>query len=290
MAKNKLRDEMNIALIADLHGNSYAFESILEFLSYKKIEKIILAGDIIGGPNPNKTIDLVKNNNISVIIGNQEQYLFDQIKNPNKYNSQRWGLITTVNNRVSQENIEYLKTLPEIIRYNFNKFRILVTHSTPTNSNEVFYPEKNENRVIEILQDIEEDIYICGHSHRQQSRNYNKTTAINHGSAGFPIGQKLKAPFSILHIEREITVEHYQIDYNSKGFIDDFKEENFFNSIGPMGKAIYYTLLSGNSVLMDFLSYILKSNNSSCYTEFKITDSILAQADKNFPWGKYDFT
>lgn len=290
MARNKLRDKMNIAIIADLHGNSYAFESILEFISYKKIEKIILAGDIIGGPNPNKTIDLVKNNNISVIIGNQEQYLFDQLKNPNKYNSQRWGLITTVNNRVSQENIEYLKTLPEIIRSHFNEFRFLVTHSTPTNSNEVFYPEKNENRVLEILQDIDEDIYICGHSHRQWSRKYNKTTAINPGSAGFPIGQKLKAPFSILHIDREITVNHYQIDYNSKGFIDDFREEDFFNSIGPMGKAIYCTLLSGNSVLMDFLSFIFKSNYSSCYTELKITDSILLQADKDFNWEKYDIT
>jgi putative phosphoesterase len=290
MARNKLRDEMDIALIADLHGNSYAFESILEFISYKKIEKIILAGDIIGGPNPNKTIDLVKNNNISVIIGNQEQYLFDQLKDPNKYNSKRWDLITTVNNRVSQENIEYLKTLPEIIRYNFNKYRILVTHSTPTNSNEVFYPEKNENRGIEILQNIDEDIYICGHSHRQWFRKYNKTTAINPGSAGFPIGQKLKAPFSILHIDRIITVDHYQIDYTSKGFIDEFKEENFFNSIGPMGKAIYYTLLSGNSVLMDFLSFIFKSNNSSCYNDFKITDSILLQADKKFNWEKYNLT
>jgi len=279
---------MKIAVIADLHGNYYALQSVLDCLQKKHIDKIFLAGDIIGGPKPNIIIDLVKNSTISAIIGNQEEYLFDQLQNPKKYDSQRWGMIKAVNQRITNINIDYLRKLPKRLNLFLNNHKILISHSTPENSNEVFFPEKNIQRVFQILDNVSEDIFICGHSHRQWTLNHNKTLAINPGSVGFPIGDRFKVYFTILSIDSELKVDNYKIDYDHSGFLNDFKEEEFFNRIGPIGKAMFYTLLSGESVLMDFISYIKKINNIPSTTEIEISDQMLFSAEKKYYWEKYE--
>ncbi len=53
---------MKIGLISDIHGNLEALEAILEYLSTKKIDRIIvLGGDIVGYmTNPNKCVQLME--------------------------------------------------------------------------------------------------------------------------------------------------------------------------------------------------------------------------------------
>ena len=65
-----------IAIIADVHGNLEALESIIEDIKTQSIDEIICLGDSIGiGPNSKECIDLLIDNNIKSVLGNHEIYL-----------------------------------------------------------------------------------------------------------------------------------------------------------------------------------------------------------------------
>jgi len=47
-------------MLADVHGNLPALEAVLADLQPEKTDGMIVAGDLIGGPQPNETIQLLR--------------------------------------------------------------------------------------------------------------------------------------------------------------------------------------------------------------------------------------
>ena len=87
----------------------------------------------------------------------------------------------------------------------------------------------------------------------------------------------------------ELTFEHHQIDYDNQKYLDEFRENTFFESIGPIGKAAYYTLLTGESIQLDFVNFVLHLNKNCNSNEAEVSDDLLIQADNEFNWDKYEF-
>ena len=64
---------MTTAIIADIHGNIEALESVLSDMDFYRPERIIVLGDIIGyGPNPKECLDRVFESTGEILIGNHE--------------------------------------------------------------------------------------------------------------------------------------------------------------------------------------------------------------------------
>ena len=71
-----------IAVFTDIHGNLQALQAILEDIKKEKINDVICLGDVIGiGPNSKETLQLIRENNIELILGNHEIYFLNQFKN-----------------------------------------------------------------------------------------------------------------------------------------------------------------------------------------------------------------
>jgi len=61
---------MRIAILADIHGNSWALSKVLEDIEKKKPDLIVNLGDSLYGPlNPKETFDLIKSRKIISISG-----------------------------------------------------------------------------------------------------------------------------------------------------------------------------------------------------------------------------
>jgi diadenosine tetraphosphatase ApaH/serine/threonine PP2A family protein phosphatase len=51
---------MHLALLTDIHGNREAFEAVLADLAVRKVDRIVILGDIVGyGPDPSWCVDRV---------------------------------------------------------------------------------------------------------------------------------------------------------------------------------------------------------------------------------------
>ncbi len=65
---------MKFAIIADIHGNLEAFQTVLEDIQAQKCTHIACLGDVVGyGANPKECLDIVRQMNIPCVKGNHDE-------------------------------------------------------------------------------------------------------------------------------------------------------------------------------------------------------------------------
>jgi predicted phosphodiesterase len=114
---------VRFAVISDVHGNLPALESVLDALKQEDVDRIVCTGDIVGlGPYPNEVIDLLRRENVEVVIGN-----YDDAVAYGRVSSGMDFLDSTAENvdqaaigwtreRLTPENLAYLRALPRDVR------------------------------------------------------------------------------------------------------------------------------------------------------------------------------
>ncbi|HMO64380.1 MAG TPA: metallophosphoesterase family protein, partial [Verrucomicrobiota bacterium] len=66
---------MRYAIIADIHANLEAFETVLRDIKEQRCSHIVCLGDVVGyGANPRQCLDLVRDMSIPCIKGNHDEY------------------------------------------------------------------------------------------------------------------------------------------------------------------------------------------------------------------------
>src|SRR5271154_6805324 len=66
---------MRYAIIADIHGNLEAFQTVLDDIKTQDIQQIVCLGDVVGyNANPKECLDIVRAMNIPIVKGNHDEY------------------------------------------------------------------------------------------------------------------------------------------------------------------------------------------------------------------------
>jgi len=73
---------MKIAVLADIHGNLPALNAVLAEIEEDNINQILVAGDILGAPDPVKVIRKLHDLNACMIRGNSDDYIVRIYSNP----------------------------------------------------------------------------------------------------------------------------------------------------------------------------------------------------------------
>lgn len=176
---------MKLAIISDVHGNSHALKAVLEDIKHRKAEMIINLGDSVYGPlDPLGTIEILMKNEMIHIKGNCDRMLWEPIQGQS-------ATLTFVQNQLTENHIDWLQQHPS--QYIVDD--ILFCHGTPT-SDEVYLLEemdengvvlKSEKNIMDQLQNIEQKIIVCGHTHIPRVVYLaNGKIIINPGSVGLP--------------------------------------------------------------------------------------------------------
>ena len=81
--------KMKIAILADIHANIYAFEAVLEDIQKEGVDKIIVAGDLVGYYYwPSEVVNTcMQDSRFICIRGNHEDNLKLAISDPTKLDS-----------------------------------------------------------------------------------------------------------------------------------------------------------------------------------------------------------
>ena len=176
---------MKIAIISDVHGNSHALQAVLKDIARRKAEMIINLGDSVYGPlDPLGTIEILMKNKMVHIKGNCDRMLWEPIQ-------EQSATLTFVQNQLTKNHIDWLQQQPS----QFIIEDMLCCHGTPI-SDEVYLLEemnkngailKNEKNIMDQLQNIEQKIIVCGHTHIPRVVYLaNGKIVINPGSVGLP--------------------------------------------------------------------------------------------------------
>lgn len=178
---------MKVAVISDIHGNSYALEQVLKSASKLKVEKLLVLGDIVGYYyHPDRVLEMLSKWDFEIIKGNHEiilEELSNGKVNPDiikqKYGSGHQAGLT----KLSQETMQWLFSLPSQKSVLINDISFQMNHGSPRNIDEYVYPDANKE-LLESCDSLKHDFVLIGHSHYAFCYRCNRSILINCGSVG----------------------------------------------------------------------------------------------------------
>ncbi|MBE6062573.1 MAG: metallophosphoesterase family protein [Clostridium butyricum] len=219
---------MKIAVISDIHANIYALMNILENIDTQKVHTIICLGDLVGyGPHPNEVVSAIRRRNILCIKGNYDSSVVD-----NQYSYIRQSTLNSFSlpwtvNELREENRLYLKNLPNSLSLNILNKKILFVHGSPNKVNE--YLLENDENTAKVMENLNEDVLVCAHTHLPSTKNFNNKVYVNCGSVGKPKIGRPNSTYCILDITEDegIKVQIKEVEYDVKKIIKDMTMLDF---------------------------------------------------------------
>ena len=213
---------MAIAIISDIHGNLEALNSVLEYIGQNNIESVYCLGDIVGyGPNPNESVELIKERCDKVVIGNHDHAALG-LTSTEYFND--FAKISThwTTNNLSEENKSFLHELD--FTYSSDKF--LAVHATPSAPSMWHYILSEVDAQHE-FKFFDERICFIGHSHfpivfndragftraPRVKLEPGEKFIVNVGSVGQPRDGNPKACFCVYDLEEDV-IEFVRLDYD----------------------------------------------------------------------------
>lgn len=227
---------MRIAVIADIHGNDFAFELVENDIQSQNINKIVCLGDAIqGGPQPAEVMQRLHRLNCPVVMGNADDWLLTgrgiQKEDISAERLEKMDAIKAWSiSKLTDDDKKYIAGFsPTISIMLENDLELLCFHGSPDSYEDIIAPTSSEEEFQKILGKYSNSILTGGHTHTQQIRRCGENFFLNPGSVGmaynrYQSGQFFVdawAEYAILTVENKITeVQFRRIHYAAKDMID----------------------------------------------------------------------
>lgn len=214
---------MRIAVLADIHGNLEALESVLIAIHKHGAERVYVLGDIVGyGPDPVACIYRIREAEGICVLGNHDQALIDPARAHELNPMARETLLHTCD-MVGAEELEYVRSFP----YRHNEGDAVLSHANPAEPEDwqsLFLFEHIDG----CLQGLSSRVAFVGHTHypsifcRMGSTSVALTSSevvigrhrylVNVGSVGQPRDGDPRASFAMWDTDSQ-RVELRRTDY-----------------------------------------------------------------------------
>jgi len=232
---------MRIAALYDIHSNLPAIEAVLEDVTTEGVDLIVIGGDVLPGPMPRETLDLLTRLEIPTLYirGNGDQEILDQLAGidrgrvPDMFKEIiRWTAL-----QVTVEDEALISTWPATLTLDVAGIgRVLFCHATPTSDTDIFTRLTPDEVLSRHFAEVDADLLLCGHTHMQFDRTVASLRVVNAGSIGMPYQGRPGAYWLLVGSELEFRRTAY--DYGAAAesvrrtgypLAQDFADENILN-------------------------------------------------------------
>lgn len=230
---------MKFAVIADIHGNLPALLEVWEDIRKQNIDLVFCAGDLVGyTPFPNEVIEFIQSKGIKTIQGNYDESIgYNRFTCGCDFKNEEAriigeGSLNWTKQAVTEENKEFLRSLPKEIRITLSRYNILIIHGSPYRQNEYLFENTDTTYLNKMLEDTNSDILICGHTHLPYHLTLNNGHVINAGSAGKPKHGNPDATYVIIELlDNKVTTTIRYVPYDYEKTAKAIEESQLPNQI-----------------------------------------------------------
>lgn len=170
-----------VGLIGDVHGESLALLSVLQFLKIeKRLDALLCTGDLPGKQgvgDTNRCCELLQKHNVFTIRGNHDRWFTE--------NEEMRELLGMVNDPVTPGNRAYIATLPRTQTFDTPYGPLLLCHGINQDDMAGVYPwDGDDTPIVEELTEhkVVGGIMVAGHTHKRLVRRAGHTTIVNPGT------------------------------------------------------------------------------------------------------------
>ena len=231
---------MNIALIADIHGNLAALEAVLDVLAQEQPDQIVCLGDVAAtGPQPRDVIDRLRALGCRVVMGNADAELLDPPAVESEADEDtrkildisRWGA-----SQLDEANRAFIASFRPTIKIPLPSGGVLLCcHGSPRSYDDYITATTPDDTLESMLTDHDAVAIAYGHTHIRLLRFFQGREIVNPGSVGrvyqfFPNGRVRVPPwaeFAILSCSCNgtVSVDFRQIPYDRDATVRAMTEQ-----------------------------------------------------------------
>jgi predicted phosphodiesterase len=226
---------MRLAILSDLHGNTFALEAILEDIAKQDVDEIIVAGDSVNGhPNSKQCWDMVRALCCPVLQGNHEQYMY-RLNTPTaepEWTEERFQMIRFFHDQFSSADLERMQALP--FTHHFPD--LLVCHATLKDAFKSLFLHSTALELETAFAGTSENIIVRGHNHNWFTTQWNGRILYSIDAAGLPLSKNgiTIAPYAILSLQKTWSLEKRLVTYDHLAAVNAMNDEYIAN-VGAMG-------------------------------------------------------
>ncbi|MEC1525096.1 metallophosphoesterase family protein [Neobacillus niacini] len=227
---------MKIAFISDIHGNAIALDAVLQDIEQQGIDQIYVLGDICyRGPEPKRSLDLVRSLHTEVIKGNADEWVVRGVQKGEVADKvlelmnleRQWTV-----KQLEPTDIEYLESLPTTLNLTIEDVQLSAFHATPTSLFDVILPNADDNQIeTSLMQAQGSQVFIYAHIHKPYIRYINGKVIMNIGSVGLPFDGLTKASYGLVEVEDgHIKTSIRRVNYDFERIVALYHEVNYPNA------------------------------------------------------------
>ncbi len=236
--------QTTIAFFGGIYNNYLALESAIADAHARHVSQMYCLGDLGAfGPYPDRVFPLLIENEIQTVQGNYDHSIGNALEDCQcGYTDPRDNHFAAISydytlHNTSPENREWMKKLPEEIRFTWEDKTILLCHGSPRKTNEFLWESTTSTAFLERLVNEQNADIILGthtglHWHRRLSNNRH---FINVGVLGRPENDgTTNVWYTLLHLKTEgngqendsVSVEFIPVVYDHERLAREMDSEN----------------------------------------------------------------
>jgi predicted phosphodiesterase len=276
-----------LAILSDIHGNLPALEAVLADLAADRVDRIVVAGDLVNwGPFSAQVVERAIRDGWVVIRGNNEYYLLDHgtPRAPAAWSDQhRYPLLPWLQRQFSPALKAVVATWPDTLSLRFPDGPPLrVVHGTPRSPWEALYPDAPDGELGAALTGITEPIVVAGHTHLAMDRQVDQWRALTPGSVGVPLDGGFDASYLILKSVGEEWQPTFRcVAYDRQPLFEEFDRQSFRERCGVVGELVLEEFRTARVRVHPFAIW-----RNACYPDRAVTDELL-QEFRQVDWRRY---
>jgi putative phosphoesterase len=204
---------VKVAALYDVHGNLPALEAVLAEVEREDVDLVVLGGDCIHGPQPVETLQRLH------ALGERALWIRGNTDRLIAGGDDSEGLHAWVAEQLGRENVAFLESLPLTSRLEIAGLGdTLFCHATPHDDETIVTPLTPDERLAGILDGVDADTVVAGHTHMQQDRTVDGIRWINAGSVGLPYEDDIKAFWALLGPDVELRRTRFDVEATIRAF------------------------------------------------------------------------
>ena len=246
---------MKLAVLADIHANLPALQTVASHIEAWQPDAVIVAGDVVNrGPRPRECLQFVRQQQRRagwlLVRGNHEDYVLSRANSDAPRRGPQFEI-----HRFSHWTWQQLNGhIPLLRKMPFQQSltgpaggEIRVTHASMRGNRDGIYPDTTDVDLRRKIQPA--PALLCvGHTHRPLVRTLDQTLVVNVGAVGLPFDGDYRAAYAQLWWQNK----HWQarivrLDYDRTRAEQDFLDTGFMADSGPMVHLILDELRTAQS-------------------------------------------
>lgn len=285
---------MLLAVLSDIHANLPALEAVLEDARPHRPDAYVIAGDLHGGPHPSETLDILRSVPGWTIRGNGETYMIRlwQGDAPIEWQTQRqFAFMRWCANQVRSELRSFVAGLPaELTLTPHGLAPVRLVHGSPGQLTGCLYPSEGAHSIERALDQIDEPVLICGHTHEQWQVELGLRLVLNPGAVCGPCDGTVGAEYALLTWrEGRWQAKLRQVDYNIAQVRRAFRESGLLDEGGAFARAVIGGIETGVDVARPLLQHAHQYKKARGFGDGPfMPDDIWDAAAASFDWQRYE--